>query len=809
MSDSASGLSGAPPSNNSECTDQGLSKKEDSEDKSEDVAQFDGKIVYNPDGSAYIFDGEDEGSIPPQEGSIVEKRAESGEGKVYPQIAKAIYVGQKGSKSSQEESPLIHSYRPHARATGDPQKAGLAASVPVKPILMCFICKLSFGFAKSFIKRRLFDIKNSSAIIQIVGKEKAPIVSFLEPETKKENEPSKVSPGAETSQGDRMLSPSAIKGILSAALSNAVAAAAAANNNDKPESDVAPESPFSPFLDSLSVRNSILDMNRNNGRSSLSPGTTSQLSLSPASLPPGFTNVPLTTNANMLQGTTIGACPDHVNGRPTGVECPKCDIILKASQLPGGLAWNAARNSCKTLKCPKCNWHYKYQETLDIHMKEKHPENETTCIYCITGQQHPRLARGETYTCGYKPYRCEVCNYSTTTKGNLSIHMQSDKHLNNMQELQNGGVVSSSDNKPSSSSSSSSVGPHMGHIPKQKPSWRCDVCNYETNVARNLRIHMTSEKHTHNIMVLQQNVKQMQSFTGHPPHLPLMFGPGLPDPLQLAAAAGSMPPFNPEGKPEAAMADLAYSRRFPLGQFRQTSLAHRSMEPPPEPADPNPRFLYSCCVCREFGADSLEHLSQHLTLDRTKTREHEVSMVIGGNYICKLCSYKTNLKANFQLHCKTDKHLQRLNHVNHIKEGGPSNEWRLKFLNVTNPVQLRCNACDYYTNSLHKLQLHTANSRHEISSVLFAHLKAAEGSSEGLRRSYTCSLCKFGSPGKTGLMAHVRSIKHLQMEQIHQLQKKSEGNNSNTEIRDIFQVLEVIQRLEARNHQYQWDLLPQ
>ena len=57
----------------------------------------------------------------------------------------------------------------------------------------------------------------------------------------------------------------------------------------------------------------------------------------------------------------------------------------------------------------------------------------------MINQQHPRLARGETYTCGYKPYRCEVCNYSTTTKGNLSIHMQSDKHINNMQELQNNG----------------------------------------------------------------------------------------------------------------------------------------------------------------------------------------------------------------------------------------------------------------------------------------------------------------------------------------------------------------------------------
>lgn len=57
-------------------------------------------------------------------------------------------------------------------------------------------------------------------------------------------------------------------------------------------------------------------------------------------------------------------------------------------------------------------------------------------IICL-GQQHPRLARGESYTCGYKPYRCDICNYSTTTKGNLSIHMQSDKHLNNMQELSN------------------------------------------------------------------------------------------------------------------------------------------------------------------------------------------------------------------------------------------------------------------------------------------------------------------------------------------------------------------------------------
>ena len=70
-------------------------------------------------------------------------------------------------------------------------------------------------------------------------------------------------------------------------------------------------------------------------------------------------------------------------------------------------------------------------------------------MYCVENQAHPKLARGETYSCGYKPYRCafeslteasnslrcELCKYSTTTKGNLSIHMQSDKHLHALQEI--------------------------------------------------------------------------------------------------------------------------------------------------------------------------------------------------------------------------------------------------------------------------------------------------------------------------------------------------------------------------------------
>ena len=235
----------------------------------------------------------------------------------------------------------------------------------------------------------------------------------------------------------------------------------------------------------------------------------------------------------------------------------------------------STRNSCKTLKCPQCNWHYKYQETLEIHMREKHPDGETACSYCLAGQAHPRLARGESYTCGYKPYRCDICNYSTTTKGNLSIHMQSDKHLNNMQDLNgmmnksnqsflnlatlqaNEKVVNSSRNQymaaaavaaassplsslsgklgggggggggggvggvsggsggvgggPGSAQSKES-GP-VGYETSGRPKsfFKCDICNYDTNIARNLRIHMTSEKHISNLNSFQSSFNQLKS----------------------------------------------------------------------------------------------------------------------------------------------------------------------------------------------------------------------------------------------------------------------------------------------------------
>ena len=36
------------------------------------------------------------------------------------------------------------------------------------------------------------------------------------------------------------------------------------------------------------------------------------------------------------------------------------------------------KNADKTLKCPKCNWHYKYIETLEAHIREKHNDDAGT-----------------------------------------------------------------------------------------------------------------------------------------------------------------------------------------------------------------------------------------------------------------------------------------------------------------------------------------------------------------------------------------------------------------------------------------------
>lgn len=134
-------------------------------------------------------------------------------------------------------------------------------------------------------------------------------------------------------------------------------------------------------------------------------------------------------------------------------------------------------------------------------------------------------------------------------------------------------------------------------------------------------------------------------------------------------------------------------------------------------SDPS-RKLFQCAMCNKFTTDALDLLGLHLNAERALPEE-EWKGAVGEAYQCRLCHYSTQLKANFQLHCKTEKHLQKYQLVAHIREGGKANEWRLKCMVIGNPLHLKCNACDYYTNSLEKLRLHTGNYRHEASLKLY------------------------------------------------------------------------------------------
>ncbi|MGH0141223.1 UNVERIFIED_CONTAM: hypothetical protein FKN15_072800 [Acipenser sinensis] len=529
-----------------------------------------------------------------------------------------------------------------------------------------------------------------------------------------------------------------------------------------------------------------------------------------------------------LAGT--GECPQGggASGSGSGVECPKCDTVLGSSRSLGGhMTMMHSRNSCKTLKCPKCNWHYKYQQTLEAHMKEKHPDLGGSCVYCTSGQSHPRLARGESYTCGYKPFRCEVCNYSTTTKGNLSIHMQSDKHLNNMQNLQNGGsiaaVTTTGDqvfgHAPGGvvgvpSAAQAPVHHHPAHHhhhpvqatahaagacgapsptkPKSKPMWRCEVCDYETNVARNLRIHMTSEKHMHNMMLLQQNMSQMQHGRLGLGALPspseaelyqyyLTQNMNLPPGLKMDSSGADtqyllggfqLDPNMAALAPALVGSEIPMDMRLGGGQLVSEELMSLG-ESLSQSSDPSLK-LFQCAVCNRFTTDNLEMLGLHMGTERSLPEE-EWHAVVGDSHQCKLCRYTTQLKANFQLHCKTDKHVQKYQLVAHIKEGGKGNEWRLKCVAIGNPVHLKCNACDYYTNSLEKLRLHTVNSRHEASLKLYKHLQQHDSSVEGEACYYHCLLCNYSTKAKLNLIQHVRSMKHQRSESLRKLQRLQKG----------------------------------
>ncbi|XP_019743956.1 zinc finger homeobox protein 3-like isoform X2 [Hippocampus comes] len=455
-----------------------------------------------------------------------------------------------------------------------------------------------------------------------------------------------------------------------------------------------------------------------------------------------------------------------------------------------------SRNSCKTLKCPKCNWHYKSQHTLQLHMKEKHPETGSQCVcgasggkcvcgssmrgvcgYCSSGKPHPRLARGETYACGYKPYRCEVCDYATSSKGNLSIHMQSDKHLNN---VQSGGHANGQMHTlhGSNNGSSSSNGATMdeqaykhplpiptstpqpakltppAHSPSHGKRWRCDVCDYETSIARNLRIHTTSEKHTHNMLRLQRGyyLSHCRSLAPHLKHLQNTGG------------------------------ELSLNMRLTTQQVTEqpvtlgstlTPSPSPSPSPPPvlslSPAEPLSQGVFQCLICSCFSSDSLESVEQHLNAPRSLPQSEWCSLVAGGCH-CRLCGYTTPLRANFSLHCQTDRHRTRYQLAAHVQEGGERGQEGAALIAKGNPIQLRCNLCEYATSSLEKLQAHSRSSHHESSIRVYRFLQQYDVEVDGGSCLFHCLLCNNSSSSKLQVLKHSQTQTHQQREGLLQLQ---------------------------------------
>nr|XP_023995758.1 zinc finger homeobox protein 4-like [Salvelinus alpinus] len=381
----------------------------------------------------------------------------------------------------------------------------------------------------------------------------------------------------------------------------------------------------------------------------------------------------------------------YLHSSPSSSSSPSSPVSLNSH-----MALMHSRNSCKTLKCPKCNWHYKSQQTLQVHLREKHPESGGSCVcgglgencvcggsrgvclYCSTGKAHPRLSRGESYVCGYKPYRCDVCDYATSSKGNLSIHMQSDKHLSNVQaagqtqhahSTHSGGSTvrdTAGDQvyghtHPEVTQPPENTPPYPSHTSSQGKRWRCEVCDYETSIARNLRIHTTSEKHTQNVLRLKHthNVLQLQRsyYLAHcrslPPQLTLLHSIGGQQSLDMHQLTAE--------EPVAPDSTLTPSPSPPPSS---------SPSPSPSPSPPPPLSLLPllpllpvslspllhstvvcvrCLVCFSFSSDSLESLGSHLSGPRSLPQSEWRCLVAGGCYCRRSLNKGEELAAIFSI----------------------------------------------------------------------------------------------------------------------------------------------------------------
>uniref|UniRef100_A0A671VMR6 C2H2-type domain-containing protein n=1 Tax=Sparus aurata TaxID=8175 RepID=A0A671VMR6_SPAAU len=179
--------------------------------------------------------------------------------------------------------------------------------------------------------------------------------------------------------------------------------------------------------------------------------------------------------------------------------------------------------------------------------------------------------------------------------------------------------------------------------------------------------------------------------------------------------------------------------------------------------------VFQCLVCSCFSSDSLESVEQHLNAPRSLAQSEWCSLVAGGCH-CRLCGYTTPLRANFSLHCQTDRHRTRYQLAAHLQEGGDRGQEGAALIAKGNPVQLRCNLCDYVTSSLEKLRGHSLSSHHEASVRVYRFLQQYDGEVDGGSWLFHCLLCNHSSSSKIQVLKHSQTPTHQQREGLLQLQ---------------------------------------
>ena len=94
---------------------------------------------------------------------------------------------------------------------------------------------------------------------------------------------------------------------------------------------------------------------------------------------------------------------------------------------------------------------------------------------------------------------------------------------------------------------------------------------------------------------------------------------------------------------------------------------------------------------------------------------------------------------------------------------------------------MRCNACDYYANSTHKLQMHIGTASHEVNARLHRHLSSARGRLQATGGGdyvyYHCALCQVSARTQVNLIRHVNSSRHVNCERLHLMCLKELGRD--------------------------------